>query len=271
MTFTSINLKFINMQNSESNFNKKLELNNIWISYDDVGIGKTPILFLHGFPFNKSMWAEQLDFLKESHRLISIDIRSFGQSQDNHIETSINLFANDLIEFMNVLQLKKVIICGLSMGGFIALNAVKKYPKRFSALILCDTQCIADTAEVKEKRYKTIDEIESTERLAITVKRISDANQNKSKGNTVADLVSTPTTGKTAKWYTIATGGTALNSTDILSKSNYYVEKYSTESVSNRVAVTVDLPPSVSTLSPADDATAITTTSNLVITFSSIG
>jgi len=149
------------MQNSESNFNKKLELNNIWISYDDVGIGKTPILFLHGFPFNKSMWEEQLDFLKESHRLISIDIRSFGQSQDNHIETSINLFANDLIEFMNVLQLKKVIICGLSMGGFIALNAVKKYPKRFSALILCDTQCAADTIEQKTKRLETIKEIET--------------------------------------------------------------------------------------------------------------
>lgn len=149
------------MENSESNFNKKLEMNNIWISYDDVGIGKTPILFLHGFPFNKSMWEEQLDFLKESHRLISIDIRSFGQSQDNHIETSINLFANDIIEFMNTLQLKKVILCGLSMGGFIALNAVKKYPKRFSALILCDTQCAADTIEQKTKRLETIKEIET--------------------------------------------------------------------------------------------------------------
>jgi pimeloyl-ACP methyl ester carboxylesterase len=47
------------------------------------------------------------------------------------------------------------------MGGFIALNALKRFPERFEALILCDTQCIADTVEVKEKRYKIIDEIDA--------------------------------------------------------------------------------------------------------------
>mgnify|MGYP006205482805 FL=1 len=73
------------------------------------------------------MWENQVDFLKYSYRIITLDIRSFGQSLDNHIEVSIDLFSNDLIQFMNALELKKVIICGLSMGGFIALNAVKKY------------------------------------------------------------------------------------------------------------------------------------------------
>jgi 3-oxoadipate enol-lactonase len=149
------------MDYSETNFGKKVELNNIWISYNDIGIGKTPIIFLHGFPFNKSMWDGQLDFLKNSHRLIAIDCRSFGQSLDNHIEASIDLFTNDLIQFMNALDLKKVIVCGLSMGGFIALNAIKKYPKRFSALILCDTQCASDTKEQKAKRMETIKEIET--------------------------------------------------------------------------------------------------------------
>lgn len=47
------------------------------------------------------------------------------------------------------------------MGGFIALNAVQRFPNRFEALILCDTQCIADTAEVRKKRYTIIDEIEA--------------------------------------------------------------------------------------------------------------
>jgi pimeloyl-ACP methyl ester carboxylesterase len=62
---------------------------------------------------------------------------------------------------MDTLNIDKAIICGLSMGGFIALNAYQRFPARFKGLVLCDTQCIADTPEVKEKRYKTIEAIES--------------------------------------------------------------------------------------------------------------
>jgi len=50
-------------------------------------------------------------------------------------------------------------LCGLSMGGYIALNAVENYPDRFDALILSDTTCLADTPEAKEKRLKTIESI----------------------------------------------------------------------------------------------------------------
>lgn len=129
------------------------------LSYDDVGEGSIPIIFLHGYPFDKSMWQGQLDFLKSSYRLISCDIRGFGKSRDEESALSIELFADDLIAFMDKLSIDKAIICGLSMGGYIALNAMKRFPDRFEALILCDTQCIADTAEKKDKRYKTIDEI----------------------------------------------------------------------------------------------------------------
>ncbi len=105
------------------------------------------------------MWQAQLDFLKSSYRLISLDIRGFGKSKDEHSTLSMDLFSEDLITFMDKLNLDTVIICGLSMGGFIALNALKRFPERFEALILCDTQCVADTIEIKQKRYKIIDEI----------------------------------------------------------------------------------------------------------------
>ncbi|MBL7882662.1 MAG: alpha/beta fold hydrolase, partial [Bacteroidia bacterium] len=107
----------------------------------------------------KTMWQEQLDFLNSSNRVIACDIRGFGKSTDEKSHLSIGLFSDDLIVFMDKLNIDKAIICGLSMGGFIALNALKRFPNRFEALILCDTQCIADTAEVKEKRYKIIDDI----------------------------------------------------------------------------------------------------------------
>ncbi len=136
-----------------------IPVNNTSICYDDVGDGNIPIIFLHGFPFNKSMWHGQMEFLKFQHRLIALDIRGFGKSTDEDSELSIDLFAEDLIAFMDALSIEQAIICGLSMGGFIALNAVKRFPHRFVSLILCDTQCVADTPTIKEKRYKTIEEI----------------------------------------------------------------------------------------------------------------
>jgi len=68
----------------------------------------------------------------------------------------MGLFAADLIRFMDALQINKAIVCGVSMGGYILLNAIHHYPQRFEALILSDTQCIADTHKMKVKRYKTI-------------------------------------------------------------------------------------------------------------------
>lgn len=149
------------MEQSDLKYNGKIEVNNALLAYNDVGIGKIPIVFLHGFPFDKSMWDEQLAFFKTTHRLISYDLRSFGQSQNKEDkELSIDLFADDLVHFLDALQLKKVIVCGFSMGGYVALNAVKRFPNRFEALVLCDTQCVADTMEEKAKRYETIKQIE---------------------------------------------------------------------------------------------------------------
>ncbi|MFN3530123.1 MAG: alpha/beta fold hydrolase [Bacteroidia bacterium] len=147
------------METRSKGSNLTLALNNFHLSYDDEGEGIVPIICLHGYPFDKSMWKEQLDFFKTNHRIIACDIRGFGKSKDETSNLSIDLFGDDLIAFMDELNIEKSIICGLSMGGFIALNAQKRFPERFEALILCDTQCIADTVEEKQKRYSIIDEI----------------------------------------------------------------------------------------------------------------
>lgn len=147
------------METPAKGYNLSIAVNNFNLSYDDVGEGNIPIIFLHGYPFDKTMWLGQLDFLKLSYRLIACDIRGFGESKDEESALSIDLFGDDLIQFMDELHIDKAVICGLSMGGFIALNAHQKSPNRFESLILCDTQCIADTAEGKAKRYETIDDI----------------------------------------------------------------------------------------------------------------
>jgi 3-oxoadipate enol-lactonase len=135
-------------------------VNNITISYYDEGEKHKPVLiFVHGFPFSKQMWIMQLLALRDDYRVIAYDIRGHGYADMGKVDFSIELFVSDLIGFMDALSIDKATICGLSMGGYIALNAIINHRERFTALILCDTNCIADSQEAKEKRIQTIENI----------------------------------------------------------------------------------------------------------------
>jgi 3-oxoadipate enol-lactonase len=137
--------------------NIKLTVNNNNISYNDEGPEGAPmIIFIHGFPLNKSIWDKQMNALKDNYRVIAYDIRGHGATEVGAIDFSIDLFAIDLLCFMDALKIEKTVLCGLSMGGYIALNAIQNHPGRFTALILSDTNCTADTPEAKEKRMNTI-------------------------------------------------------------------------------------------------------------------
>jgi 3-oxoadipate enol-lactonase len=130
------------------------------IGYTDEGIYDAPVVILiHGFPFNRIMWDKQVELLKERYRVIAYDVRGHGNSDAGTGDFSIGLFASDLISLMDSLKIEKAIICGLSMGGYIALNLIENYPERINALILCDTTCKADTPEGIDKRMKTIETI----------------------------------------------------------------------------------------------------------------
>jgi pimeloyl-ACP methyl ester carboxylesterase len=135
-----------------------ITVNNLTVSYIDEGPTNSPtIIFIHGFPLNKWMWGKQIEILKENYRVIAYDIRGHGNTDMGNDNFSIELFVNDLLSLMDSLKIDRTILCGFSMGGYIALNAIENYPERFDALLLCDTNCAADMPEAKEKRMKTID------------------------------------------------------------------------------------------------------------------
>jgi 3-oxoadipate enol-lactonase len=149
------------MNPSEENLEATFD--NCIINYNEANKdGKQTVIFIHGFPFDKTMWNAQIDFLRSKYHCIAYDLRGFGKSSAGKEEFSMDLFADDLDALMDLLQVKNAVICGLSMGGYIALRAVAKYAHRFRALILCDSQCIPDTPEGKEKRYKLMEQIEAS-------------------------------------------------------------------------------------------------------------
>jgi pimeloyl-ACP methyl ester carboxylesterase len=134
--------------------NIKIEEPSLTINYDDYGPVYAPVvIFIHGFPFNKHMWDMQTEVLKSNYRVITYDIRGFGESQAEGKDFSLDTLTRDLIHLMDKLQIPKAAVCGLALGGSIALNAVDKYPERFTALILSDTHC---GPEIKPNKDETL-------------------------------------------------------------------------------------------------------------------
>src|SRR5215510_7621520 len=127
------------------------QIDNIRFAYTDTGIGP-PILLVHGYPFNRSLWDEQVDALSSRHRVIAPDLRGFGESDAEPGTATMNLMARDLALLLNHLGIVRAAVCGLSMGGYVALAFYKQLPSRVRALVLADTRAQADTEEAKQIR-----------------------------------------------------------------------------------------------------------------------
>lgn len=106
-------------------------------SYDDVGSGPA-IILLHGFPFDRSMWREQIDFLNaHGYRAIAPDLCGSGEASDKRTITTMEAMARDVAGLMDKLKIDRGIICGLSMGAYVAFEFIHLFASRVRALILC--------------------------------------------------------------------------------------------------------------------------------------
>lgn len=114
------------------------------------------IVFIHGFPFDKSMWDEQAALLGSDHLAVTFDIRGHGESSPGSGQYLVEFFVDDVMALLDHLGLEKVCLCGLSMGGYTALRAIDREPARFSGLVLCDTKSSPDTNEAKLNRANQI-------------------------------------------------------------------------------------------------------------------
>jgi pimeloyl-ACP methyl ester carboxylesterase len=110
-----------------------------------------PCVLLHGFPLDHSMWREQ-EPLAEHLRLIVPDLRGFGGSAGAVME-SVESLADDVPALLDALHVGgPAVICGLSMGGYVAQHVAVRHPDRVAALVLVDTKLEADTPEARAAR-----------------------------------------------------------------------------------------------------------------------
>ena len=140
----------------------KIKLNGINVNYQERGLPQgLPIVFIHGFPFNNTMWSPQMMALPQEYRAISFDVRGHGESDVADGQYSIELFTDDLLSLLDHLDIRQAVLCGLSMGGYIALRAVERHPDRVRALMLCDTRSEPDSNEAKIKRASQVKAVKS--------------------------------------------------------------------------------------------------------------
>ncbi len=134
-------------------------MNNNFVTYQLGESKNQAIIFIHGFPFDHKMWDFQTNYFQKLHYCISYDIRGLGQSPAGDGQYTIEGLVDDLFELIETHKLNKPVLCGLSMGGYIALRAVERDENKFSRIILCDTKAEADSNEGKISRAKAIKEI----------------------------------------------------------------------------------------------------------------
>ena len=135
------------------------------IAFDDIGSG-LPVIFLHAFPLNRTMWEPQVTALVGDCRCIPIDLRGFGDSAPSPPYT-VDQYADDVIAVLDTLQIERAVVAGLSLGGYVAFALWRRHRARVRALILADTRAGADTIENIERRRELIELAETQGSSAI--------------------------------------------------------------------------------------------------------
>ena len=122
------------------------------LAFRDEGPGPAVVL-LHGFPLSGAMWKEQIAGIGSIYRLIVPDLRGHGDSPAPEGVYTMDEMADDVIELLDTLSVDvPVVVGGLSMGGYVALSLVLRYPARVRGLMLMDTRAGADSPEAAQKR-----------------------------------------------------------------------------------------------------------------------
>lgn len=129
-------------------------INGITMAYDDNGSGPA-LLLIHGFPLCRRMWHPQIRALTEAgFRVITPDLRGFGESDAPDGPYSMELFADDMVELLDQLGIGEAVVGGMSMGGYVLFNLLERYPERVRGACFITTRANADDEAGRERRLQ---------------------------------------------------------------------------------------------------------------------
>lgn len=128
----------------------RITVNGVSLALDDQGEGPT-ILFIHGYPLDRGLWRDPVKNLS-GWRRIAPDLRGLGDSDAPDLGYSMATYAADLVALLDVLGVRRAVVCGLSMGGYIAFELLRSYRERVAGLVLMSTRAEADSAEGRKAR-----------------------------------------------------------------------------------------------------------------------
>jgi 3-oxoadipate enol-lactonase len=129
---------------------QRLTVNGVNLAVEVRGEGPA-ILFVHGYPLDRTIWRDQIDSL-EGYRRIAPDLRGMGQSDAPDLGYGMGIYADDLAALLDALGVNEVVLCGLSMGGYVIFEFLRRWRHRVRALILMDTRAEGDSTEGRRAR-----------------------------------------------------------------------------------------------------------------------
>jgi 3-oxoadipate enol-lactonase len=134
--------------------------NFVQLYYEEYGQG-LPVVLIHGFPLDHSIWNPLVPLLKDHARLILPDLRGFGKSPASESTPvfTMRMLADDILNLLDQLKIEQAVLVGHSMGGYVSLNFAHSYPHRLLGLGLVSTQAAADTPERRQARMIMAEEI----------------------------------------------------------------------------------------------------------------
>jgi pimeloyl-ACP methyl ester carboxylesterase len=136
-----------------------IQLRDIGMNVVERGSG-VPLLLVHGYPLDHSMWQGQIEGLADKCRVIAPDLRGFGVSGVTAGTVTMEQMADDMAGLLDALNVREpIVFCGLSMGGYVAWQFALRHRQRLAKLILCDTRAVADSPEAAAGRLKTAEKV----------------------------------------------------------------------------------------------------------------
>lgn len=126
------------------------------LAYQDSCSGPT-LLLIHGYPLNSSLWESQIEDLSDTARVLAPDLRGYGLSEATTPPYSMEMMADDCMGLLDSLGIQEpVVVCGLSMGGYVAFEFYRRFPNWVAGLVLVSTRAGADDEKGRAGRDEMI-------------------------------------------------------------------------------------------------------------------